>query len=44
MLSSLAYGFLESWAHAPRLSAFWVWFYGMAVWALVAAAMNRSYR
>jgi hypothetical protein len=35
MLSALAYGFLQSWAGAPHLSAFWVWFYGMGVWGVL---------
>ncbi len=43
-LTALAYGFLESWAGAPRLSMFWVYFFGMAAWALFSATMSRSYR
>jgi hypothetical protein len=44
MLSILTYGFLESWADAPKLSAFWFWFYGMALWWLVGALWKRGYR
>jgi predicted permease len=44
MLSALTYGFLESWAGAPRLSAFWFWFYGMALWSVVGALWKRGYR
>jgi hypothetical protein len=44
MLSILTYGFLESWADAPKLSAFWFWFYGMGLWAVVGALWKRGYR
>jgi hypothetical protein len=44
MLSALTYGFLESWAGAPKLSAFWVWFYGMGLWAVVSTLWKRGYR
>jgi hypothetical protein len=43
-LSALAYGFLESWAGAPHLSMLWVYFYAMAVWALLSVLLGRSFR
>ena len=44
MLSVLTYGFLESWAGAPKLSAFWFWFYGMGLWPIVSVLWKRGYR
>ena len=44
MLSALTYGFLESWAGAPKLSAFWFWFYGMGLWSVVSTLWKRGYR
>src|SRR5262249_9014434 len=45
VLSGLTYGFLQVWAGLPmRLSGFWVYGFGMVVWALLTMVVARRYR
>lgn len=45
VLSALAYGFLQAWADAPQtLSAFWIYGFGMVVWAVLSVLLARGYR
>ena len=42
-LGSLTYGFFEAWAHAPKLSAFWVWGFAMGSWLAIALVLQRRF-
>jgi hypothetical protein len=44
VLAALAYGFLQGWAHAPALSMFWVWGFGMGAWLVTSLVISRRYR
>lgn len=43
-LAAVTYGFLEAWAEAPKLSAWWVWAFAMASWGAASFQVRRAYR